>query len=145
MVMIKAGIEAYLQCDKPSPDLQATAEKIAGLLPMFFTAYVFKLGSGALLAVIFSYWSILVYVAGLVIFAPVLPLLEKRLRLSLTAGFALHPLGIMRRPPVRTHTGERERMTHLLLVHCHQHRAHHCNDSGIDQPQQKPADVEILL
>ena len=68
---------------------------------MFITAYVFKIGSGALLAVIFSYWTILAYLAGVVIIAPVLPLLGKRIRkLRLYQGFAFHPLGIMRRPPV---------------------------------------------
>ena len=64
LMVIKAGIETYFQYDKPSRDLQAAAKKIAGQLPMFITAYVSKLGSGALLAVIFSYWTIPAYLAA---------------------------------------------------------------------------------
>ena len=64
VMLNKAGLESYLMYDKKSKDLKAGVQKVAALLPMFFFANAFKLGSGALLAVILHYGLIPGYVAA---------------------------------------------------------------------------------
>ena len=118
-MVIKAGIEAYLQYDKPSPDLKTRAQKMAGLLPMFFTAYIFKLGSGALLAVIFSYWTIPAFLAAMWLLRSFFPVFVSNLTL------ALHPIAMIRlRPVLKVRVSgkltefkftEKERMKQLLF------------------------------
>ena len=71
VMLNKAGLQSYLMYDKESQNLtKATVQKMAALLPMFITANAFKLGSGALLAVILTHWLIPVYVAACLIWAP---------------------------------------------------------------------------
>ena len=101
LMLNKTGIESYLMYDKPSQDIKKTVQKIAGLLPMFLTATAFKLVSGALLCVIFSWWIIPVYIImccsgwGVVI----CHVKDRRLRHLYKVGLGLHPIALSRVQP----------------------------------------------
>ena len=101
LMLNKTGIESYLMYDKPSQDIKKTVQKIAGLLPMFLTATAFKLVSGALLCVIFSWWIIPVYIImccsgwGVVI----CHVKDRRLRHLYKVGLAVDPIALNRVRP----------------------------------------------
>ena len=110
IMLDKAGLQSYLMFDKQSPDLKSTVEKIAALLPMFITANAFKLGSGALLAVILTHWLIPVYIAACFIWTPVRLRYwreDRRKRYLYHKSFFLHPIAIFRAPPKFEVRGEK--------------------------------------
>ena len=116
LMLNKTGMETYLRYDKPSPNIKTTMQKIAGLLPMFLTANVFKLVSGALLSVIFSWWTIAAY---LVVWGSLEFVRWQIWREKVLYKFdlALHPLGIVRAGPKFRELpySEKERTQQLLF------------------------------
>ena len=126
VMLNKAGLQSYLMYDKESQNLtKATVQKMAALLPMFITANAFKLGSGALLAVILSHWLIPVYVVACLIWTPLRRWYwrgNRREKYLYHKSFFLHPIAIFRAPPKfqkptnqRWIFTEKERTQHLLF------------------------------
>ena len=118
VMLNKAGLESYLMYDKKSKDLKAGVQKVAALLPMFFFANAFKLGSGALLAVILHYGLIPGYAAACFLGTPLFFWKQRgrRERNLYCQAFFLHPIAIFRAPPTllkRRYT-EKERTRQLL-------------------------------
>ena len=60
LMVNKAGVQSYLQYENPNQG-EENMSRTALQFTMFITANAFKLGSGALLVTIFSYWTILAY------------------------------------------------------------------------------------
>ena len=118
VMLNKAGLESYLMYDKKSKDLKAGVQKVAALLPMFFFANAFKLGSGALLAVILHYGLIPGYVAACFLGTPLFFWKHRgrRERNSYRQAFFLHPIAIFRAPPtlLEWKYTEKERTRQLL-------------------------------
>ena len=118
VMLNKAGLQSCLMYDKESQNLtKASVQKMAALLPMFITANAFKLGSGALLAVVLTHWLIPVYVAACLIWTPFRRWYwrgNRRETYLYHKSFFLHPIAIFRAPPKTFLPADTKTLTHLL-------------------------------
>ena len=119
LMINKAGVEAYLRHETPGKDIKARVKKTLSLLPMFMTANAFKLISGSLLAVTFTYWILLAYEAALLLWLSIkaLSTREDREKALYFRAFRLHPIAIIRARPAwgKWSFTEKERMKQLLF------------------------------